>query len=87
MTRVLFIHGTMTRYDERYKATTTQIWSRLQAHSPAITFDFLPWGELWGAKLNPRGVTIPGYDERAGPDVLGGEVSAAPGEPESAAIL
>lgn len=72
MTRVLFVHGTMTRYDADFIAAKTQIQARLQEQFPGLAFDAPPWGEYWGAKLNLRGVTFPGYDEQVGPDVLGG---------------
>ena len=72
MTRVLFVHGTMTRYDADYVRTTRLIRERLQAWREDMVFEAFPWGEYWGAELNPRFAPIPGYDERQTPGVLGG---------------
>ncbi|MEI7771667.1 MAG: hypothetical protein WCI67_16875, partial [Chloroflexales bacterium] len=76
MTRVLFIHGTMTRYDADYVRTFTAIRDRLQAWRGDAVVEAFPWGEYWGAERNPRFATIPGYDERADAGVLG--TAAAP---------
>lgn len=85
MTRVLFIHGTMTRYGEDYVRTTGLIRERLRAWRDEVAFELFPWGEYWGAELNPRFVAVPGYDEGAGPGVLGGP-RESPGDAADQAI-
>jgi len=71
MTRVLFVHGTMTRYTEEYLRTFRLIERRLRGWRGRTVVEKFPWGEFWGAELNPRFLAIPGADERAA-DVLGG---------------
>jgi hypothetical protein len=65
MAHVLFIHGTMTRYDEDYLRTFAKISRRLHAWRGKTVVRKFPWGEYWGAELKPRFVAIPGMDERA----------------------
>ncbi|NTU78111.1 MAG: hypothetical protein HGA45_01700, partial [Chloroflexales bacterium] len=50
---------------------------RLQSWRDDLVFEQFPWGEYWGAELNPRFAAIPGYDEQAGPEVLGGSAGGA----------
>lgn len=78
MTRVLFIHGTMTRYDANYVRTQAIMRERLQGWRADCVVDAFPWGEYWGAELNPRFAAIPGYDERVTAGVLGGPIAEEP---------
>ncbi|WP_129626815.1 hypothetical protein [Candidatus Oscillochloris fontis] len=82
MTRVLFIHGTMTRYDADYLRGFATIRDRLQSWNPRVQVDKFPWGEYWGAEMNPRFLSIPGVEERAAPLVLGATSDALDDAPD-----
>ncbi len=83
MARLLFIHGTMTRYDADYLRGFAQIREQIQARHPLLQVDKFPWGEYWGAEMNPRFLSIPGVEERTTPLVLGASPDAALPEPDS----
>lgn len=83
MTRVLFIHGTMTRYGERYTRTFGIIERRLRDWRGRAEVAKFPWGDYWGAEQNPAFVSIPGADEREAPLLLGADAEGQ--EPASEA--
>ncbi|EFO81488.1 hypothetical protein OSCT_0632 [Oscillochloris trichoides DG-6] len=87
MARLLFIHGTMTRYDTDYLRGFVTIRDRLHAWLPQIQVDKFPWGEYWGAEMNPRFLSIPGAEERDAPLVLGVSPDAAAAMPDPTVAL
>lgn len=95
MNRVLFIHGTMTRYDAEYLRGFRIIHDRLRAWRDHMVVEKFPWGEYWGAEMNPRFISIPGSDERDRPDspqwestlVLGSSPGFAPPPPDPVVAL
>lgn len=76
-TRVLFIHGTMTRFDEDYQRAFDRITRRFKDWRGSTIVERFPWGEFWGAELNPRFRAIPGADERDSGAVMGAPAAAA----------
>jgi len=90
MTRVLFIHGTMTRYDEHYKQTFATIRDKLTAWQATTVVEKFPWGEYWGATDNPPLRSIPGVTRDEHDLFLGGaseEHSAADDGALSEAVM
>jgi hypothetical protein len=76
-TRVLFIHGTMTRFDEDYQRAFARITRRFKDWRGSTIVERFPWGEFWGAELNPSFRAIPGADERDPGAVMGAPATSA----------
>jgi hypothetical protein len=57
---ILFIHGTGVR-EESYRETLGLISQKVKRYLPAYKIEGCPWGEVFGARLNKKGESIPGY--------------------------
>lgn len=78
MPRVLFIHGTMTRYDADYLESFDRITTALTGWRADIVVDKYPWGEHYGARLARVFRAIPGWAEvPAEAEVLSGTMEDA----------
>lgn len=82
--RVLFIHGTMGRYDAAYLAGFNTIRARLVSWHPGIEVEKIPWGEYLGANVAHSFAAIPGAEPSTQPAVLGAAPASAPSQPITA---
>lgn len=61
MSTLIFVHGTGVR-EEAFKKSLSRISQKIHSLRSDITVTPCFWGDLYGAKLNKNGASIPNYD-------------------------